>query len=65
MFESISNTNITPAQKPEMLSPDQIRRIRRLWDTKTIKEIAVEVGALEDTVSNFAKTHYLYFKYLR
>lgn len=65
MLESVSDTSNAALQSSDVLSPEQIQRIRSLWDTQTIKEIASEVGAQEDIVSAFARTHYLYFKYLR
>jgi len=65
MLEVVSDASNAAPQNPDVLSPEQIQRVRSLWDTKTIKEIASEVGAQEETVSAFARTHYLYFKYLR
>lgn len=47
------------------LSPDQIRSIRQMWNAKALSEIALEVNASFDAVRQFAKTHYLYFNYMR
>jgi len=51
--------------RPGKLSPDQIRSIRKMWNAKTLSEIASEIDASFEAVCHFAKTHYLYFNYIR
>ncbi|MFH1489423.1 MAG: hypothetical protein ABII06_11005 [Pseudomonadota bacterium] len=53
------------AGRSEPLSSEQIRKIRSLWDQKPLHEIAGIVGAGEEAVRHFARTHYLFLKYLR
>jgi len=61
--DSETNQNVHPAQTKD-LSPEQIRIIRDSWDEKPILEIAETIGVPIGTVQAFARSHYLYFKYL-
>jgi len=65
MAETKYRFDVAALRKTVTLCPEQMQRIRSLWNTKALRDIAVEIGESEDAVNNFAKTHYLYFNYLR
>lgn len=51
--------------RSEILSPEQRKKIKGLWNIMGLTEIAREIGVSKEAVNSFAKSHYLYLNYLR